>query len=272
MKKGVSIVMPAYNADQHITEAIQSVLDQTYGHWELLVVNDGSTDDTVEKIRLFADARVRYFFQENRGVSAARNIGLAHMRGDYFCFLDADDVMPPRSLESRLEVFINSDETAFVDGKVLVKDLSLQRVIRVYQPSFYGNPYNKLLSISETCFLGNTWMIKRNKNQAYRFKEGLSHGEDLHFYLGIAQQGQYAYTTEEVLWYRTGNNSAMSNLPGLEQGYAELYNEINRRYSVSNRQLWYLKYKIIRIMVLSYLRLQRDPTNAARVFFRYIVL
>lgn len=264
--------MPAYDADQHITEAIDSVLGQTYTNWELLVVNDGSKDNTEAKVKLFEDARIQYFDQTNQGVSAARNTGLINMRGDYFCFLDADDVMPPKSLESRLRVFSGYNEISFVDGRVLVKDIGLQKVSRVYQPSFRGNPYQALLNLSETCFLGNTWMIKCDKSQRYQFREGLTHGEDLLFYLSIAHQGVFAYTTEEVLWYRTGTNSAMTNLKGLEQGYAELYSEISHNYSASSQQLWYLKYKIIRIMVLSYLRLEYDPVNAVRVLFRYIML
>ena len=268
----VSIIMPAYNARNYIGEAIWSVLNQTYPCWELLVINDGSTDDTEREIKLFNDTRIKYFFQENKGVSAARNIGLANMRGNYFCFLDADDVMPPQSLESRLKIFFCNDEISFVDGQVLLKDMALQKVSRVYQPSFIGNPYQALLELSETCFLGNTWMIKRDRSREYQFKEGLTHSEDLLFYLNIAQQGLYATTSEEVLWYRTGNSSAMANLKGLEQGYASLYSEIKHNHCVSEKRIRYLKYKITRIMVLSYIRLQHDLGSAVRVLFRYAKL
>ena len=268
----ISVITPAYNAGKYISEAIQSVLSQTYPHWELLIVNDGSTDNTEEKVHSFNDLRIKYFLQENQGVSSARNVGLANMQGDYFCFLDADDIIPPRSIESRIEVFLSDDKIAFVDGRVLKKDVNFQNTIKVYQPSFQGNPYNELLSISEKCFFGPTWMIKRNKNQTYQFKEELTHSEDLAFYLSIAHQGLYATTLEEILWYRTSNNSAMTNLKGLEQGYASLYSEIKHNHNVSGKQLRYLKYKITRIMVLSYLRLQRNLRDAVRVFFHYAKL
>lgn len=265
----ISIIMPTYNTGQYITEAIQSVLDQTCSRWELLVINDGSSDDTEARVRAFTDERIRYFWQDNQGVSAARNVGLLHMCGDYFCFLDADDIMPPQSLEGRLNVFSGNNEVMFVDGKVLIKDIHLQQIIGTYQPSFQGNPYNELLGISKRCFFGPTWMIKRNKNQTYQFKEELTHSEDLLFYLSIAEQGLYATTSEEVLWYRTGNSSAMTNLKGLEQGYARLYSEIKHNHNVSRKRLRYLKYKITRIMMLSYLRLQYSLRSAVRVFFRY---
>jgi teichuronic acid biosynthesis glycosyltransferase TuaG len=95
MTKLVSIIMPVFNAGQFIEQAVQSVLDQTYGNWELLIVNDGSTDDSLHVVQKFNDERIFIFHQANRGVSAARNAGLANMRGEFFCFLDADDILPP---------------------------------------------------------------------------------------------------------------------------------------------------------------------------------
>lgn len=258
--------MPAYNAEKYISESIQSVINQSYSRWELLIVNDGSNDNTEEKIKLFVDPRIRYSSQDNQGVSAARNVGLADMQGDYFCFLDADDVMPPRSLESRLAVFAGNNETAFVDGRVLVKDICLQYIIRTYQPAFLGNPYAELLNISERCFFGPTWMIRRDKSHTYQFKEGLTHGEDLLFYLSIADQGLYATTEEEVLWYRAGNHSAMSNLEGLKQGYAAIYRHLKYDYPIALPQLATFKRKIRSIMAKSYLG-YGQPVNALRSFY-----
>ncbi len=268
----VSIILPAYNAEKYVEDAVTSVIKQTYSNWELLVINDGSRDSTEQKVKAFQDTRIRYFIQTNKGVSAARNVGLAHMQGDYFCFLDADDVMTPKSLESRLNVFAEDKNLSFVDGGVSVMDMSLQKTIRLYKPSFKGYPLPELLKLSDQCFLGNTWMIKRDKNNTYQFQEGLTHGEDLLFYISIAQGKRYSYTEEEILHYRQTGNSAMSNFSGLEEGYCHLYNKLRREYHIPTRQLLYLKYKIIRIMVLSYLRLKHDPYNASRVLFRYAML
>ena len=111
----ISIIMPAYNAEKFISAAISSVLDQTYSNWELLIVNDGSTDSTLEIIGSFRDDRIHTFNQENYGVSASRNIALKYMKGSYFCFLDADDMFPSISLESRLFMFQSNPELTFVD-------------------------------------------------------------------------------------------------------------------------------------------------------------
>ncbi|QKT04319.1 glycosyltransferase [Ectothiorhodospiraceae bacterium 2226] len=96
----VSVVMPAFNAERYLEAAIQSVLNQSYRTLELLVVDDGSCDGTVEIVRRYArrDARVRLLRQGNAGVAAARNRGLAHARGEYIAPLDADDLWYPNKL------------------------------------------------------------------------------------------------------------------------------------------------------------------------------
>lgn len=262
----VSVIMPVYNAEAYVGDAITSVINQTYKNWELLITDDGSTDDTTAVIKSFTDSRIQQFQQTNQGVSAARNTALSQMKGDYFCFLDADDVMPTRSLESRLKVFSTNDKIAFVDGTVLVKDKVLRKTIRRYRPSFVGNPYHELLRVSDKCFFGPSWMIKRGVGQNYRFKERLTHGEDLLFYLSIARQGSYASTSKEILWYRSGNMSAMTNLQGLEQGYVTIYQHLENQYEVDQKQLAVLKKKIRTIMAKSYLG-NGQPINAIRSFY-----
>src|SRR5690606_24934270 len=133
----VSIIMPAYNATTYIADAIESVLHQTHPHWELLIINDGSKDNTEEIIKPFlSDSRIQYFKQENKGVSAARNVGLKNMKGDYFCFLDADDVLPPNSLADRLKIFQTNSQVKYVDGVVEKKDHSLKQILLIYIPAF----------------------------------------------------------------------------------------------------------------------------------------
>ena len=176
------------------------------------------------------------------------------MLGNYFCFLDADDIFPTRSLESRLNIFFRDPSISFVDGTVRIMDQTLERTIRIFSPNFKGNPLPKIISLSADCFVGNTWMIKRDHRINYRFEEDATHGEDLMFYLDIASQGIYTFTSEEILIYRTGHCSAMKKLDGLNDGYKKIYNKVKLINNISYMQLAYLKYKITRIMFLSYLR------------------
>jgi glycosyltransferase involved in cell wall biosynthesis len=93
-----SVVLPTYNRAHHLPQAIESVLGQTYADWELLVVDDGSTDDTETVVRGYQDARIRYLSRENGGPGAARNTGLEAATGDYIAFLDSDDAYLPHHL------------------------------------------------------------------------------------------------------------------------------------------------------------------------------
>ena len=144
----VSIIMPVYNAGPFVGAAIESVLNQSHSNWELLIVNDGSTDQSDQVIRSYSDGRIRLFSQSNKGVSSARNVALNAMNGEFFCFLDADDILPGNAIQSRLDVFLNSDEIHFVDGTVKQYDHLMTKVTREWRPSFEGKPLGLLLRLS----------------------------------------------------------------------------------------------------------------------------
>lgn len=266
----VSIVMPAYNAEKYIEEAIQSVINQSYNCWELLIVNDGSEDHTEEIIQKFTDPRIKYFKQNNQGVSAARNTALLHMKGSYLCFLDADDVLPVDSITVRIQVFLADEQVAFVDGSVRVMDHTLTKVVREYKPKFVGNPYQELLKLSEACFFGPSWMIRVEKNRDYQFPTDMTHSEDLYFYLSISKTGIYKFVEDTVLLYRTSSASAMNNLRGLERGYQQLYLKVKHQHDATPYDLLYLKLRAVRITVLSYILLKKDMIQAVRAFFRFV--
>lgn len=101
----VTVVMPCFNAAQHLSRSVDSVLRQTYPHLELITVDDGSRDNTLAMLRTQTDPRIRIIAQANRGVSAARNAGLAAATGDFVAFLDADDTWAPNFLERMVGAF-----------------------------------------------------------------------------------------------------------------------------------------------------------------------
>lgn len=255
MEKLISVIMPLYNKAKFVKDAIQSVLDQTYSQWELLVINDGSTDNSLALIEEFSDPRIRLFSQTNQGASAARNIGLREMRGEFFCFLDADDALTPESLMVRLEMFESDPTLGFVDGKVLVMDCQLHVLRRSWSPQFYGNPFHDLVSLTGRSFFGLTWMIKRQRSLVYRMNEQLTHSEDLFFYMLLSRtEGLYAYTKSAIMLYRDSPDSAMKNLKGLERGYRLVYDTIKEWVDIDKRSLAEYRQKTKRIMFRSYLK------------------
>ena len=114
----VSIIVPVYNAEDYISDAIYSVLDQSYTNWELILIDDGSTDDTKSFILPFLkDSRIQYFYKQNGGQSTARNKGIKHARGYYLAFLDADDIWDSDRLASQLGI-IQTEDVSLVFSKL----------------------------------------------------------------------------------------------------------------------------------------------------------
>jgi glycosyltransferase involved in cell wall biosynthesis len=121
MKK-VSVIIPVYNVEKYISATVQSVLDQTYKNFELLIVDDGSPDRSIEICQQFDDPRIRIIRQPNRGVAAARNAGIRQAEGEYIALLDADDLWVPQKLEKHVEhlnsmpgVGVSFCRSAFID-------------------------------------------------------------------------------------------------------------------------------------------------------------
>ena len=122
-KPRVSVITPTYNRARFIGEAVESVLAQTMPDWELLIVDDGSTDDTREVLAPYlADERIHYIYQPNQGQSVARNTALAEARGEFVGFLDSDDLWRAHKLEEQLSVFESQPGVHIVHGDESIID------------------------------------------------------------------------------------------------------------------------------------------------------
>ena len=109
----ISVIIPAYNGDRYIAQAIDSVLAQTYTNYEIIVVDDGSTDNTSNIVQAYGD-RVHYIYQENQGVAVSRNRGIRASQGEYIAFLDQDDIFFPNKLLEQLSCFEQYPEAGIV--------------------------------------------------------------------------------------------------------------------------------------------------------------
>ena len=262
--------MPVYNAEKYIEQAIRSVMHQDYPIWELIIVDDGSNDSTPDLIHQFADPRIKYFKQENKGVSSARNLALTKTSGDFICFLDADDLMTKNSISSRLLIFDEHPELSIVGGSQEQKNETLSKSLKYQRPGFWGNPFRELLRLNPECFINcGTWMVRASVAAAGKFPEGITHGEDLVYFLLVSKNVEIGYTMEVAQIYRRHDSSAMVDLDGLEKGYKYYYRLAKNLPDSYSSDINYLKYKIIRIMVLSYLH-NKDFLKAFRVFFELL--
>lgn len=114
----ISVIIPCHNYGRYVGEAIDSIIRQTYPHWEVVVIDDGSSDETQAVVARYClvDSRIKYYYQEKQGVSAARNTGFAMVTGDYIQLLDADDLLAERKFEMQLQLFAERPAAVLVYG------------------------------------------------------------------------------------------------------------------------------------------------------------
>lgn len=257
----VSIIMPVHNGERSIGCAIKSVLQQDHHEWELIVIDNASNDDSAGIARSFNDERIIVAQEERVGVAFARNKGLDLARGNFICFLDADDRLPESSLSSRLHLFARQEALGAVDGQVIREGGTHQ-----WSPKIKGDVLQNLLELNDGAFTGITWMIKAEIVKHLRFNTALSHCEDLYFFITCAKKGlQYDYVELPVYEVVGSEGSAMSQLRGLEEGYAQLLQLLEKDFTALIN-IKELKQKVRRIMWRSYLK-QGKVLPALRVFF-----
>lgn len=153
--------MPAYNAAEYIAEAITSVLDQTFTDFELLIVNDGSTDDTVEVIRSFEDERIVLVNRPNGGVSEALNTGLRHARAGYIARFDADDICHPERLEIQYG-YVRSDPRYHILGSAADYVDMHGNYVFTYQPPAHSDEHIRSLDHSLCPFIHSTVFYRKD--------------------------------------------------------------------------------------------------------------
>src|SRR4029078_1647315 len=155
----VSVVMPVYNAEKYLREAIQSILTQNYSNLEMIIVNDGSTDNSKNIILSFEDPRLRYFENpENWGIVRTRNRALAEATGEYVAVLDSDDVALPDKLRFQVEFMENNPEFKLCGSYFKTIDANGHILKNVKFPSHDGDARSMLLV--HNCFCHSTIVMR----------------------------------------------------------------------------------------------------------------
>jgi teichuronic acid biosynthesis glycosyltransferase TuaG len=198
--------MPAYNAEKYIADAIQSVLDQTYKDWELVVVDDGSTDSTGEIARRFAagDGRIKYVFQENGRLGKARNTGIANANGSLLAFLDSDDLWLPEKLERQVQTQLETEADVVYSNAIIFYDSSSASgptEFDIVPGRNEGTNMFDLLLLRNSIPVLSVLMRMETFKKAGPFEESLPyHGcEDYDLWLKVAACGAVFYGLPEKL-------------------------------------------------------------------------
>lgn len=235
-KELVSIIVPLYNASKFIDDTINTVLNQTYENWELLFINDCSTDDSIKIIKKYKDNRIKIINnKENSGAAISRNVGIKASKGRYICFLDADDLWKEEKLQKQID-FMRKNNCAF---SFTGYEFALENGIPNGKKVFVPNKINYKQALKNTTIWTSTVMLdmkKLDKDDIYM--PNVRRGQDTATWWKILKKVDYAYGLNDILsFYRRTNTSLSSNkITALKRTW-NLYRNIehlNIVYSIYN--------------------------------------
>ena len=224
MPKSVSVVIPTYNYGRFIKAAISSVLAQTRSPSEVIVVDDGSTDETTAVVAAFGKA-VRYMRQDNAGVSAARNLGVRESTSQLIAFLDADDTLEPSTLEKQVARLDSDEEIVLVHCAMREFDDETGATIRLHMEGGEDCVANNLLLWEGPLIVaaGAIIVSRQAFDRVGGFDTRMKVGEDWDFCYRVAQLFKIGFVAEPLVNYRRHNAAAHWNVENMERGMLMFY-------------------------------------------------
>jgi len=245
----ISVVIPLYNKEKQIARTLRTVLAQTYQDFEIVIVNDGSTDRSVNEVAKFTDSRIRLINQLNAGVSAARNRGIAEAKGEYVALLDADDEWKPDYLETQMALAKNYPEASVFAVNYEFKDTSgkitptILRNIRFEGECGIMDNYFEVASTSHPPICSISIMARKGAFESVGgFPVGIKSGEDLLTWARLACRYKIAYCRKPL---------AVFNVEGYE--VSERPKRIPAEDDVVGRELLNLKKEFNPVFIDSYI-------------------
>ena len=234
----ISVVIPVFNGEKTIKETIDSVLKQTFTDFELLVINDGSQDLTVEVVEKIQDSRIQVYSYQNAGLAASRNRGIDRSTGEYIAFIDADDMWTPDKLEAQFNALKSHPEAAVAYSWTDYIDEYSQFLGKGGHITVNGNIYPHLL-LTDLLENGSNPLIRK---QAFievgNFDESLSAAEDWDMLLRLAIRYHFIAVSSPQVLYRISSNSMSFNVLQQER---ESLKVIERAFNQAPESLQYLK-------------------------------
>jgi glycosyltransferase involved in cell wall biosynthesis len=253
-----SVIIPSYNRASVLSRAIVSVINQSFSDWELVLVDDGSTDHTKEVVLSYSDSRIKYLCQENKGVCAARNFGVKNATADFLVFLDSDDY----PLEDWLQNFYQSIpdltiDMVFCDMQMIDSISNSSKIIKA------TDPYQKNTFSQDGFFMAGTFCIKTTLfNKAAAFDENIKYGEFTEFSFRLKQFNlNKKFTKKASLVYEASVNGGSKNA----QNKVEALLYILKKHSIIFEQSPNVKYLYLQNIAVAYTKL--NLLKNAQIYF-----
>lgn len=197
----ISVLMPVHNAEKYLAEAIGSIIQQTYSDWELVIINDGSTDSSKKIIQSFNDPRIKYHLNEhNLGLIKTLNRGIDLCQGEYIARMDSDDIAHPNRLHEQLKVMEANPELILCGTNAVVIDEIGNETGKIINPS--NDAMLQISLLFTNPFIHPSTMIRRDKLEEDRFDPEAIHVEDFDLWTKLASKGHLANINQPLLKYR----------------------------------------------------------------------
>ncbi|MBR4564349.1 MAG: glycosyltransferase family 2 protein [Paludibacteraceae bacterium] len=204
----VSVIMPLFNKAPYVKKAVESVLAQTFKDWELIVVDDGSTDDGAQIVMDLADERCHIYSQGNMGVGAARNSGVRLAKGELLAFLDADDWWDERFLEKMVAFADSYPEASLWASNYWYVKRGKTRVAVKQESGYFDYPESYLRNEAMPVWTGAVLLRKEAFDEAGGFPVGIKIGEDFLLWSRISLEHQFAFLNKPLAYYNNDVPSA----------------------------------------------------------------
>lgn len=212
----ISVVLPVFNGEETIKETVNSVLNQTFINWELIVINDGSQDATLEIVSSIKDERIKVFSYQNKGQPASRNRGIARAKGEYISFIDADDLWTADKLEAQYQALRDNPQAAVAYSWTDWIDESGQLLSCGSYISENGDVFAQLL-LQDFIANGSNPLIRRQALlNVGNFDESLSNAHDWDMWLRLAAHYPFVVVPSAQILYRKSTSSMSANVWGME--------------------------------------------------------
>ncbi|MEQ8998305.1 MAG: glycosyltransferase [Coleofasciculus sp. B1-GNL1-01] len=213
----ISVILPVYNGEKTIKETVRSVLSQTFSEFELIIINDGSADSTVDIVSSIEDERIQVFSYPNAGQPASRNRGIAKAQGDYIAFIDADDLWTADKLEAQYKALQDNPQAALAYSWTDWIDESGELLKRGSYITESGDVLSKLL-LNDFVANGSNPLIRRQALlEVGGFDESLSNAHDWDMWLRLAVRYPFVAVASPQVLYRKSTSSMSANIWGMER-------------------------------------------------------
>ncbi|MGE4512899.1 MAG: glycosyltransferase family 2 protein [Chryseobacterium sp.] len=251
----VSIIVPCYNASHYIADVLISIQNQTYKNIQCILINDGSTDNTLNIIKTFSDERFQIYDQENKGLSDTRNLGIEKSKGDFIFFCDSDDLLPPKAIETLISAYTGKEDiiigrtaTYAWDKKENISFLphpgKQQIISNNHSEVLLKNITEGLSPIAQNKLYKRSFITENN----LKFLSGIYHEDELWFFETMFRAKNVVFIPETTYLYTIDNAQSITkkksdkNLLGYLSVIKTIYHSYYRKYPDRNINAYYIAY------------------------------